>query len=245
MRVTVPSSSTDILLNGLSAHALASALFSYTHISLDQILQFVMRMPHEDKLALLKQYVGARNSRRDRSGRGLESGYPITFDLVGGFAEYRDLERHRMLTQQRQLLTTELGFIMPPEVRELGLENEVEGVVRAMGDLNKKLRAYGLVGASQYATLFNHRIRFMMGMNLREFQHLAELRSQPAGHFSYRAMVQEMARSLDKVYPWAALTHGFVDYSDPDNRITRAREQGRIAGGNLKKGINDMDVDFT
>ncbi len=223
----------------------ASSLFPYTNLSLATILNKVSAMSKDEKLAILREYMGKRTARRDRSGRALESGYPLTFDLVGGFAEYRDLERHRILTQQRQLLSVDLGFIMPPEVRELGMEKEVEDVVRMMESLNHKLRAHGLLVASQYATLFNHRIRFMMGMNLREFQHLAELRSQPAGHFSYRAMVQEMARAISKTYPWASMTHEFVDYSDPDNRITRAKEQGRIAGGNLKKGIENIDVDLT
>ena len=84
----------------------------------------------------------------------------------------------------------------------------------------------------------------MMGMNLREFQHLSELRTQPAGHFSYRAMVMEMARQVGKEHPWAASAFQFVDYSDPGNKIARAKEQARIAGKNIASGIDgavDMD----
>jgi len=219
----------------------SAALFPYTNISLGQILDVVSGMPEERKMEVIKTYRGKRESRRDRTGRGLEAGYPIKFDLVGGFAEYRDLERHRMLTQQRQILTTDLGFILPSEMVEVGLENEVLEVVGMMEDLNGELRKEGLTYASQYATLFNNRIRFMMGMNLREFQHLSELRTTPTGHFSYRSMVMKMASQLSSRDPWSKEFYEFVDYSDPGSKISRANEQSRIAGKNLAKGIKGDD----
>ena len=217
---------------------IASMLYPYTNISLAQIADEVQKMSSETKLKVYETYIGQRESRRDRSGRGLEAGYPITFDLVGGFAEYRDLERHRMLTQQRQTLTPDLGFIMPPEMSTIGLEQQVSEVVGMMEDINGDLRHAGLEVAAQYATLFNHRIRFMMGMNLREFQHLSELRTQPAGHFSYRSMVQEMAKKLKDKYGWVEKAINHVNYSDPGNKISRAREQFKIAGRNLAKGVD-------
>ena len=221
----------------------SSILFSYTNISLQQILNEVKKMPYQQKLEIIEKYKGKRNNRRDKIGRGFEAGYPITFDLVGCFAEYRDLQRNRMLTQQRQLLTTDLGFVMPSEVIEVGFESKVMEVVNGMEELNKELRELGFVSASQYATLFNHRIRFMMGMNLREFQHLSELRTQPAGHYSYRAMTMKMAEQLSARDGWINLATEFIDFSDPGNKISRAKEQSRIAGKNLAKGI-DGGIDF-
>jgi hypothetical protein len=222
---------------------IASSIFPYTNISLPQIHERLDELPYETRMEIFNSYVGKRESRRDRTGRGLEAGYPLTFDLVGGFAEYRDLERHRILTQQRQSLTTELGFVLPPEMGIVGLEREVNEVVGLIEELNSDLRHAGLGVAAQYATLFNHRIRFMLGMNLREFQHLAELRTQPAGHFSYRSMVMEMANKIRERYPWSQKAYGFVDYSDPGNKISRAREQSKIAGKNIAAGI-DGGVDF-
>jgi len=239
-------------------------LYPYANVSYEQILEKVKKLSYEKKLEILREYVGERESRRDRTPRGLENGYAITFDLLGCFAEYRDLQRHRMVTQQRQLLSTELGFVMPPEVIEVGFENKVLEVVKEVEELNKMVKervgvaggvgGVGGVGSTggvggvgdvvaQYVTLFNHRIRFVMGMNLREFQHLSELRTQPAGHHSYRAMTMEMARQLQARDPWTKLTYGFIDYSDPGNKISRACEQARIAGKNLAKGV-DGGVDY-
>ncbi len=221
----------------------ASAIFPFTNISLPQILENLSKFPEDKKRGIFEIYIGNRQTRRDRSGKGLEAGYPLNFDLVGGFAEYRDLERHRMNTQQRQKLTTDLGFIMPPEMGIVGLEKEVEEVSYIMADLNSDLKHSGLEEAAQYATLFNNRMRFMVGMNLREFQHFSELRTQPAGHFSYRAMTMEMAKQVSAKYSWAEKAFGFVNYSDPNNKIARAKEQSRIAGKNLSSGISS-DIDY-
>jgi thymidylate synthase ThyX len=221
----------------------ASELFPYTNISLQQIVETLAKVLPEQKVRIHEVYNSLRANRRDRSGRGLEAGYPLVFDLVGNFAEYRDLERHRMVTQQRQDLTTELGFVMYPEMEEIGLTREVEEVVARMEDLNSDLKHAGLRAAAQYATLFNHRMRFMIGMNLREFQHLAELRTQKAAHFSYKGMVLEMVDRVNAKYPWATAAYQFVDRSDPDNRISRSKEQSWIAGQNLAKGV-DGGVDL-
>ncbi len=107
-----------------------------------------------------------------------------------------------------------------------------------MSDLNSDIKHHGEIHAAQYATLFNNRIRFMMGMNLREFQHLSELRTQQAGHFSYRSMVMEMADKVKERFYWAKKAFEFVDYSDPGNKISRAKEQSKIAGKNLASGID-------
>jgi len=222
---------------------LASSIFPHTNISYNQILKEVKKLSYQNKIETLKEYIGKRETRRDRTPRGFEAGYPITFDLVGSFGEFRDLHRHRMLTQQRQLLTTELGFIMPAEVREVGMEPEVLEVVMMMEELNKELKRRGLLVVSQYATLFNHRLRFLFGMNLREFQHFTELRTITQGHYGYRAMTMEMARQLKKRDEWSELANEFINYSDPGNKIARAKEQSRIAGDNLLKGV-DGSVDY-
>jgi thymidylate synthase ThyX len=217
---------------------LCAALFPYTDLSLRQIGGVVQALPADKKLDILKAYAGSRRTMHDRSGRALEAGYPYTFDLMGTFAEYRDLQRHRMLTQARQLLTTDYGCVIPAEVREVGLESRVLEAVQMMAEVHAEIKRAVSPEIAQYATLFNHRVRFMFGMNRREFQHLSELRTGEKGHFGYRAMTQEMARQVMARDPWMNIFLGFVNFSDPGNKIARAKEQSRIAGKNLKAGIS-------
>ena len=47
-----------------------------------------------------------------------------TFDLVTNFGMFRDFHRHRALTLERQLLTTDHGFDTAAEIIELDIEKD-------------------------------------------------------------------------------------------------------------------------
>ena len=47
----------------------------------------------------------------------------------------------------------------------------------------------------------------------------------------------EMTRQIVAKYPESEAFLQFVNFSDPENKIARAKEQGVIAGKNLAKGI--------
>ena len=53
----------------------------------------------------------------------------------------------------------------------------------------------------------------------------------------------EMANKVEGRYKFTKRSLGHVNYSDPDNKIARAREQSRIAGKNLASGI-DGSIDL-
>jgi hypothetical protein len=53
----------------------------------------------------------------------------------------------------------------------------------------------------------------------------------------------KMAEQLAARDGWVNIINEFVDYSDPGNKISRSKEQSRIAGKNLASGI-ESDVDF-
>jgi thymidylate synthase ThyX len=74
------------------------------------------------------------------------------------------------------------------------------------------------IDVSQYVVPFAFNVRFVMQMNAREAFHLLELRTQPAGHRSYREVCQEMHRQIDEVagHHLIAKAMRFVDYRDPD-----------------------------
>ena len=72
---------------------------------------------------------------------------------------------------------------------------------------------------------------------------MSELRTGVNGHPSYRAMMQEASRQVLEREPWMRQVIGFVNYCDPGNKIARSREQSRIAGKNLKTGV-DGSVDY-
>jgi hypothetical protein len=71
-----------------------------------------------------------------------------------------------------------------------------------------------------------------MGMNLREGFWLTELRTIPQGHFSYRAVAQEMARLAQKRYPFLKdLKTGkekYVNDADYSSNLERLKAMAHI-----------------
>ena len=221
---------------------LANIIFPYVQHSTMQIRNIVRALPEEEKNKILSTVLGERKSKRDRPPRAFEYGYPINFDVVTGFAEYRDLQRHRMLTQHRQDMNVSLGYSVPEEIEEMGKGEVVQECFERSESLHSDLIKAGLVREAQYAPLFNHFIRWNMGMNLREMGHLTELRSQKAGHPKYRRTVQVMAKLYVKRHPEMESVLKFVDYNDYDQGITRAEQEARTARKSLSTGVfDDMD----
>jgi len=228
---------------GQWVNLLSNMVFPYVRHTSRQIREIVKSLPEERKNKIFETYIGSRRSKRDRAGRALEYGYPIQFDILAGFAEYRDLQRHRMLTQQRQELGIDLGYSVPQEINEIGMGQEVQECFERTESLHRDLKRAGMEQEAQYATLFNHFIRWNMGMNLRELGHLVELRTQKAGHPKYRRTAQMMARLYLKRHPEMEPVLQFVDYNDYDGGITRADQEARTARKSLTSNLFDDQDD--
>lgn len=223
-------------------HLAANMVFPYVRHPTEQIRRVVRALPEEKRQEIFATYVGDRQARRDRPGRAFEYGYPVNFDILAGFAEYRDLQRHRMLTQQRQDLNVALGYSIPPEVEEIGRGRVVQECFERAEDLYGDLKREGMEEEAQYAALFNHFIRWNVGMNPRELGHLTELRTQRAGHPKYRRVAQTMARLYLKRHPGMKPVLQFVDENDYDQGIARAEQEARTARKSLATGVfDDMD----
>jgi thymidylate synthase ThyX len=147
-----------------------------------------------------------------------------------------------MLTQQRQDLGVLLGYSIPEEILEIGKEEIVLECFQRTEDLHNDLKRANMAQEAQYATLFNHFIRWNMGMNLREIGHFTELRTQKAGHPKYRRTAQLMAKLYLKRHPEMEPVFKFVDHNDYDGGITRAEQEARTARKSLAAGVfDDMD----
>jgi thymidylate synthase ThyX len=192
--------------------ALAALLFPHSTLSLSEIYAKIDSMPQAEKEKLMLSYIGNRQNRRHRPGRAFENIH-YTFSLLGNFGMYRDLHRHRQLTQERQLLTTLHGFEIPLELADAGYEEEVKECATAAHDTYAKLLAAGLKEESQYVVPMGFLVRWYVTLTLREAYHLIELRSMPQGHIDYRSMAQKMFLEIKKVHPLLASGMKFVDMS--------------------------------
>lgn len=195
-------------------HTLAAALYPCSKHPFRLLLQVVRHLSYDMRSDLLDTYAGRRAARRDRPGRAFEAGYPLTFDIQADFGAYRDLQRHRMVTQQRQLLHPGLGYEPAEEIDAIGFRDRVVECFVKSAALHSKMSRELSPELAQYAVLFGYRIRWMMGMNLREAMHLIELRTTPQGHPSYRRIAQQMMDALRNAHPELASTIRFADYNE-------------------------------
>src|SRR5919112_816273 len=73
--------------------------------SLEKITQYIRSIPAEDRHKIIQTYTKLRANRRHRPGRAFEM-VEYTFEMFTNFGMFRDLHRHRILTMERQLLST-------------------------------------------------------------------------------------------------------------------------------------------
>ena len=194
----------------------AAALFAYSDERWDAL--------KGDPGQVLEALLADRANRRQRAPRALEHAQ-YTFEIVANFAAYRDLHRHRMLTQERQLLGTGLGFDVPPGLAELGMQDRFTAALeRAAGAHARMERDLG-PALAQYVVPLAYRVRWYFRINLREIYHLCELRTTPQGHPDYRWVAQEMFRRVAEVHPRLAKYARFVDLGQGDELERRGSER--------------------
>jgi thymidylate synthase ThyX len=192
---------------------ISAMLYPYSHLSWHTLREIVFGMPLEKKAAIVTEYLGTRSQRRERPGRALESGYEYEFDLVTDWGVYKDLMRHRMNTQQRQLFTVRLGFSMPKEIVAAGFEKDIQACVDRAAALYEMIARHDPVMA-QYAVLHGNFVRWSISMSDKEAMHMLELRTTPQGHPAYRIAAQEMHRLIASRSRWRADMMRHVDYND-------------------------------
>lgn len=195
-------------------HVLASSLYPYAVHPYRQLLNIVRQLSYDKRMHILSTYTGDRRTRRNRPGRAFESGYPLTYDLQGDFGAYRDLQRHRMLSQERQRLHCDLGYDLPEELDAIGFQDRCVECFEKSAVLHSEMKRQLGPEMAQYSVLFGYRIRWTMGMNFREAMHLIELRTTPQGHPGYRKICQDMMDALKERHPEMAATFQFVDYNE-------------------------------
>jgi thymidylate synthase ThyX len=188
----------------------AALLFGVSDRSLIDLWEYCKGLTEEEIATILDAGASARENRRHKSPRALEHA-EFTFEIVTDFGAYRDLHRHRILTQERQLLCCDYGFYTPAEIEGTDFEEDY------CHALNQAKIVYDEIAAelpeeAQYVVPMAFNIRWYFHVNLRSLQWLCELRSSPAGHPSYRHIAQMMARRVCEVLPAFERYFKFVDY---------------------------------
>ena len=193
-------------------------------ISYKTILFEVRKMSPAVRRKIIKSFVVLRQNRRHRPPRAFEM-TEYTFDFMTNFGMFRDFHRHRVLTLERQLLTTNHGHTIPSEVSALGIKKDFEDC------MYKSKQVFDIMESkmpeqSQYVVNFAYNYPYFMRLNLREAVHLIELRTVPQGHPDYRKVGQNMYKTIKKVHPTLSQIIKFVDLKE--YKLERLESEKRI-----------------
>ncbi len=189
---------------------IAAILYPHTRQPLSRLRELAADMPEERRQAVLDAYMKGRGHRREKPGRALEQVF-YTFDITGNLGIYRDLQRHRLLSQERQDFTTAHGYDTPPAIVEAGFGDEYRRCMERAAEVHDRIHA-DHPREAQYVVPFAYRVRWYMKMNLREAVHVGELRTLPQGHPDYREITQKMWREIRSVHPRLAGYAKFIDW---------------------------------
>jgi thymidylate synthase ThyX len=171
--------------------------------------------------------------KHDEALRAFHAGAALRFDILMDIGGFRDMHRHRRCTQIIQPFTALHGYETPtsgdlgPEVNilaEAGVLDEFQSAVDQAHAASARIAAGTAPGAAQsalYLLPLATRIRSLFKMDFAEAQYIIELRSGPAGHFSYRRVAWEMFLALQRQHPALARQIRVTDFTKPIDLLQR------------------------
>lgn len=228
-RIDTPTNKVTLVSYDVDAvdQVVAAILYPGSDLSKSQIVSRVRELTDAEKSEIVRAYIGERKNRRHKPGRAFEHA-TYEFDLLLNIGEYRDLQRHRLVTSDRQMFTTAHGYATNDDVKDAA---EIRAdYARCM---EQAVAFYDCLAAempfeAQYVVPFGFRVRYNVRLNLREAYHWIELRSAPQGHPDYRHTSQEMFRAIQAAHPLLAEAMNFVNLT-PDVPLGRLRAEMRRA----------------
>jgi thymidylate synthase ThyX len=217
----------------LEVELAATLLYSASHHSYRQIRDLLMGFPAPQIVEIIE--IGLRHrGRHDEALRAFHAGAALRFDLLMDIGGFRDMHRHRRCTQIIQGFTSRHGYEtpgagdLPGEIdilAEAGVLAEyrsaIEGAHRASDRIASNASPKPERCEALYLLPLATRIRSLFKMDFAEAQYISELRTAPAGHFSYRRVAWEMFLELERQHPALACHIRVTDFTEPIDLFQR------------------------
>jgi thymidylate synthase ThyX len=214
----------------LEVELAATLLYSASHHPYRQIRNLLAGFP----AARISEIVslGLRHrGKHDEALRAFHAGAALRFDILMDIGGFRDMHRHRRCTQIIQGFTALHGYESPGSgdlpaesdreidiLAEAGVLTDYRSAIEAAHEASAQIAASPAPEAAHsalYLLPLATRVRSLFKMDFAEAQYIAELRSAPAGHFSYRRVAWEMYRALERQHPTLARHIRVTDFTGP------------------------------
>jgi hypothetical protein len=203
-------------------------MYSASHHPYRQIRDLLASLPEariSEIIALGLQHRG----RHDELLRAFHAGAQLRFDILMDIGGFRDMHRHRRCTQIIQEFTHLHGYDTPESgdaagLAEAGIIAEYQASLDAAFTASRQIAQSNAPEATQsalYLLPLATRIRALFKMDFAEAVYISELRSGPAGHFSYRKVAWEMYQAVQRQHPSLAGYFRVTDFTEPIDILKR------------------------
>jgi thymidylate synthase ThyX len=216
----------------LEVELAATLLYSASHHPYRQIRDLLAQMPAA-RIAEIVALGLRHRGKHDEALRAFHAGAALRFDILMDIGGFRDMHRHRRVTQIIQPFTTLHGYETPGSgdmeagvdiLAESGMMADYQAAIEAAHQASAAIAASAAPEAAQsalYLLPLATRIRSLFKMDFAEAQYISELRSGPAGHFSYRRVAWEMFLALQHQHPSLAQHIRVTDFTQPIDLLQR------------------------
>jgi len=212
----------------LEVELAATLLYSASHHPYRQLRDLVAGWPEAQVAEIIE--LGTRHrGRHDELLRAFHAGAALRFDILMDIGGFRDMHRHRRCTQIIQEFTHLHGYDTPHSGDAAGLEEAgivagYQASIEAAFAASRQIAASNAPEAAQsalYVLPLATRIRSLFKMDFSEALYISELRSGPAGHFSYRNVAWEMYLAVQRQHPSLAGYFRATDFTQPIDILKR------------------------
>jgi thymidylate synthase ThyX len=216
----------------LEVELAATLIYSASKHPYRQVRDVVAGLPEARVSEIIE--LGLRHrGRHDEALRAFHAGAALRFDILMDIGGFRDMHRHRRVTQIKQGFTSLHGCEVPESgdlepgvnlLAEAGVLAEFKAALDGSHAASGRIAAGDAPEAAQsalYLLPLATRVRCLFKMDFAEAQYISELRSAPAGHFSYRRVAWEMFLALQRQHPTLAKHVRVTDFTEPIDLLQR------------------------
>ena len=217
----------------LEVEIAATLLYSGCHHPYRQVRERVLALSEAERGEIIELGMRHRGAH-DELPRHFHAGHQLCFDILMDVGGFRDMHRHRRCTQIEQGLTRRHGYDIPPDIAEAGLKKryqqamqKVSAACEAMDAIASPLKPQSIASgdAGEDSTVYllpmAFRKRTLFKMDFAEALYIAELRSAPAGHFSYRNVAYAMYQEVARKHPSLSRYFKVSDVREPIDLLRR------------------------
>ena len=199
-------------------------LYEHCHYPYRQLRRRVEALPAARRQEILDLAAARHRGRHDELLRAFAAGQKFRFDILMDVGGFRDMHRHRRCVQIQQGFTPLHGYDTPEDMTAAGAAPRYDAAMHRAADAVAQLAALALPEAAEsalYLLPLAYRKRTLFKMDFAEVVYISELRTTPAGHFSYRNVAYAMYEAVARRHPALAPYFRVTDVRQPVDLLKR------------------------